>query len=120
MDHKVCLLKCALISLNQLGYFDSKLFKERITSVCFDSLNRFIFIGTSTGSLITLDSKSGKLMGAQRIFKYVKVLELVLEPSRNLLIAVSEEIYKILKIGHVGFSNQKMNVLGFKKFGFFE
>lgn len=59
-------------------------------------------------------------MGAQRIFKLTKVVHLMLQPGLNFLVAVSEEVYKVFKIGHVEFANQKMNQVGFKRFGFYK
>ena len=109
IDKQVCFLKNARISLRPFGQIDRRIFKEEITSVCFDPTNLFLFVGTSLGALLTFDSKNGKLLGAQRVFALERILQICVDSANNLLIVVSFEYVKLLKIGFVSFEKQRLN-----------
>lgn len=109
IDKEVRLMKSAYINICAMGEFSSQFFGERINHVCFDRVNLFLFIGTSKGSLITIDSKTGGLLGAQRVFLLEPIIGMQLDEALNLLFTVSKEEIKVLKLGYVSFDNQRMN-----------
>ena len=119
IDKHIRLLKSALIGFHSMGHFNNQFFGEEITYVCFDRLNLFLVVGTSKGSIITIDSKSGKLLGAQRVFILEPIIGLKIDSSLNLIFVVSKEEIKVLKFGFVSFDNQRMNRVMKQNWGYF-
>ena len=109
IDKHVRLLKSALIGFHSVGQFNHQFFGEEITQVCFDRVNLFLFVATSKGSVITIDSRNGKLLGAQRVFIFNPIIGMQMDLYFNLLFVVSNEEIKVLKLGYVSFDHQRMN-----------
>lgn len=119
IDKHIRLLKTALINFHSVGEFNNQFFGEEINCLCFDRINLFLIVGTSKGSVLVIDSKSGKLLGAQRIFIMQPVISIQMDSALNLLYLVSREQIKVLKIGFVSFDNQRMNRVMRQNWGYF-
>ena len=109
IDKHVRLLKSALIGFHSVGEFNNQFFGEEISQVCFDRVNLFLLVATSKGSVVTIDSKNGKLLGAQRVFVCEPIIGMQMDSYLNLLFVVSKEQIKVVKLGYVSFDNQRMN-----------